>query len=491
MDVIERFSRVVSQYGDKAAVHAKNEKVTFAELDSLSRKYASCFSRIAAPRVVVGYPQGTRAYAAMFGAMLCGGCYAPINSSAPRDKVASICGTFDPQVAVGTDAMLAEFAIAAPKALLLRSEEVDAAPVFLGTGARHQVAYVIFTSGSTGQPKGVMISHRAMSHYLDWVVSSKLFDPNDRVSQYTNIAFDVSVLDIFGSLCSGATIVPFVSRGDRVMPAQAVRREAVTVWVSVPSVISLMARANQLTAENMASVRRLFFAGEPLHETHCQGIFAAKSSVEIWNAYGPTETTVTMTWLPLTAASYASAVRSCVALGDCIPGMHVRLLGGPSANEGEIVIFGPQVADGYWNSPEQTQRVFRDAELDGVSTPAYFSGDWGRMVDGRLYFESRIDHQVKVNGYRIELNEVAAAIRSLGWREVVVLKLEGELTAIIEDKSGAEVSAVESDIHLRLQDKLDRYAIPSRILTLPEFPRTHNDKTDLKALAALAQPRPL
>jgi acyl-coenzyme A synthetase/AMP-(fatty) acid ligase len=105
-----------------------------------------------------------------------------------------------------------------------------------------------------------------------------------------------------------------------------------------------------------------------------------------------------------------------------------------------------------------------------------------------LFFESRVDHQVKIHGFRIELNEVASAIRALGWEEVVVLKLNGELAAIIEDKTGTG-GPNPSELHARLCDKLDRYAIPSQFITVQAFPRNDNDKIDLKAVAALASNR--
>jgi D-alanine--poly(phosphoribitol) ligase subunit 1 len=282
-------------------------------------------------------------------------------------------------------------------------------------------------------------------------------------------------------------IVPLVSRGDRLMPAEAIQEHALTVWISTPSAVSLMMRMKQLTSRNLASVRRFFFVGEPLLETHVSGIFAVCPTAEIWNAYGPTEATVSMTCLKMTADSYATAVATSVALGDAIPGMELHILGGESADEGELVIVGPQLAEGYWNDPQQTARAFRTVDFSGTPKRAYFSGDWVRRVQGNVYFQSRLDHQVKIDGFRLELDEVAAAIRSLGWTEVVVMKLDGQLTAIVENKARIDAALIEKELHARLQLKLERYAIPSRFVSVAEFPRNLNDKIDMKALAKLVQ----
>jgi acyl-coenzyme A synthetase/AMP-(fatty) acid ligase len=166
----------------------------------------------------------------------------------------------------------------------------------------------------------------------------------------------------------------------------------------------------------------------------------------------------------------------------------LHLIGGDNANSGEIAIVGPQLAIGYWDDAEQTAKAFRGLDISGTCRRAYFSGDWARMTNGHLFFESRVDHQVKIHGFRIELNEVASAIRALGWEEVVVLKLNGELAAIIEDKTGTG-GPNPSELHARLCDKLDRYAIPSQFITVQAFPRNDNDKIDLKAVAALASNR--
>ncbi len=119
---------------------------------------------------------------------------------------------------------------------------------------------------------------------------------------------------------------------------------------------------------------------------------------------------------------------------------------------------------------------------------AYFSGDWVRRSEGRVYFESRIDHQVKIDGLRLELDEVAAAIRALGWPEVAVFKIDAHITAVLENPVELQTSEVN---HLRtsLQAKLERFAVPTRILAVQEFPRNQNDKIDLKALKTMAAAR--
>jgi len=487
MDVIDRFFATAASRGEHLAVQANVESVSYKELSLLSRKFACAFATNESPKVLIAYEQGPLAYAAMLGTMLAGGFYVPVSVNAPSEKIAAICASFRPTLIVGSDAMLGQLRRLAPLSIVIETAQIQAIEPYTVSVARNRIAYVIFTSGSTGQPKGVIISHIALAHYIDWVIDAHLFRASDRVSQYTNIAFDVSVLEIFGGLCAGATIIPFVSQSEKMYPAQLVKSRGITVWISVPSVIRLMMSAKQLTAIYLATVRRLFFAGEPLLEPYVEGIFTVRPDADIWNAYGPTETTVTMTCQRLEANSYSSVIRHSVALGDTIPGMEVHLIGGEAKDSGEIVIVGPQLADGYWNAPDQTAKAFRRIDINGRKTHAYFSGDWGEVVDGRLYFKNRIDDQVKINGVRIELGEVATAIRQLGFADVVVLKQDDELVAVIQAASGVTQELNPGEIKNLLLQKLDRYAVPSRFVAVSEFPRNQNDKTDLRAIAQLVE----
>jgi D-alanine--poly(phosphoribitol) ligase subunit 1 len=221
---------------------------------------------------------------------------------------------------------------------------------------------VTFTSGSTGLPKGVMVSRTALNHYVSWAIGADIVRPDDRVSQHPNIAFDVSVTDIYGALSQGATLFPIAGASDRLMPARMIQREGITVWNSVPSVVNLMMQAGEVTTAMLRSVRLFNFLGEPLLREQLRAIFAARPDVAVNNTYGPTEATVSMTHLRLTASDYEAVCTTSVALGEAIADMGLHLVGGSHPDEGELVITGPQLADGYWNDPERSAAVFRPLE---------------------------------------------------------------------------------------------------------------------------------
>jgi D-alanine--poly(phosphoribitol) ligase subunit 1 len=349
-------------------------------------------------------------------------------------------------------------------------------PRFAGRGARHETAYVIFTSGSTGTPKGVVVARSGLDHYVNWIGTSLQVGSSDRVSQYANVAFDLSVLEIYGALCFGASLHPAGGLGDRMMPARMVEREQLTIWISVPSVVGLMMQANEVTQENLGSIRRFVFCGEPLLGTQVEALFSACPDATVQNTYGPTEATVSMTSVVMTADSFAGECGSSVALGDPIKGMNLLLLGGPSADEGEIVIVGPQVALGYWQDPVKTDKAFRTVVQDGKVCRAYFTGDWAERREGRIFFKQRIDFQVKIKGFRIELDEIAAAIVASGFPNVCVFKHNERLVAVIEASASSPFN--DRALHQVLARRLESYAIPQDLRVIRRLPRNDNDKID-------------
>lgn len=482
-DVVDLFLDRASQQPAHPAVVTDDITIDYAAMENRVRRLAAIFAGRPQPKVVIALPQGADAYAAMFAAALAGGFYAPLNLNSPQDKLARIVTMVEPDFIVGEAHLTALLKQHAPRAVVVDPADLSKTETFAGRGARHELAYVIFTSGSTGTPKGVMIPRVALDHYVGWTIRSMRIGPSDRVSQHPNIAFDVSVMDTYGALCSGAALYPLIGAGDRLRPAGFIERHRLTIWISVPSVVSLMMQAGDVTPENLKSLRRLVFCGEPLLREHLDALFAACPDTLVENSYGPTETTVTMTSLPLKAGRYADACRTSVALGDPIPDMDVYLVGGPHQNEGEIVITGPQVALGYWSDPERSAQSFRTISVGGRQVRAYFSGDWAERHGRHIFFKERVDFQVKIHGYRIELDEIAGVIRDNGWPVVCVFKRKESLVAFIERRGDRtlDLAALRSALARRLEP----YAIPEYIRLIDRIPRTENDKLDRAAVMAL------
>ena len=481
-DTVDLFLAAAKTQRLRPAVRTGSQFVSYAQLEERARRVAHAVAQRQGPRVLIALPQSADAYAAMLGVAMGGGYYAPVNPASAPEKIRRIVRSFEPHFVIaaadGGEALLAD----APAADLLTPQQINQSPRLDGRGLRHELAYVIFTSGSTGEPKGVVISRAALDHYVDWLVDHIGVAPTDIVSQHPSIAFDLSVMDIFAALCCGAALCPLASPGDRLMPARVIARERITVWISVPSVISLMVQARQADAEHLATLRLLAICGEPQLPEHLQAIFSACPDARVLNTYGPTETTVSVTSLALSAETYPQYGSRTVAIGPAIPGMDIRLLGGANPDEGEIVIRGPQLANGYWRDREQTDRAFRTIVVDGRPMRAYFTGDWAERVNGQVYFRRRIDSQVKVKGLRLELDEIAAAIRSLGFAEACVTMRRDEIVAVIE---GASSDLDEAALRRALAMKLETHALPARCIGVASLPRNENDKIDRLAVEQL------
>ncbi len=483
MDPLDRFTRAAAAHGDRTAVAMGKTVTSYAQLYARALGMASLFCEFREPKVLICAAPGPGAYAAMLGAGLAGGYYIPLNVEAPAAKLCAVAQMVAPDVIVCAEGLASQLLAAAPTAMVVDPE--DSRSATLAERPRHRLAYVIFTSGSTGAPKGVVVSRLALTHFVDWVESAFDPTPDDVWAQYSNLGFDISATDIYGALCFGGRVHPVVSTTDRLFPARMVSREGVTIWNSVPSAVFLMMKSRDLTSRNLASLRLMNFCGEPLLPEHLKAIFAARPDLVVQNTYGPTEATVSVTQAKMSAQDYQSFCTQSVALGHAIPNMTLHIVGGREADEGEIVILGPQLAEGYWNDPAKTAEVFRTVELDGAVHRGYYTGDWVQRIDDQIYFKHRKDSQVKIRGFRIELDEVEAAIRNAGWPVAVAMKLGEDLVAVVESQAGAALHAV--DVMSRLSLALERYALPSRIYEIPAMPLTENGKIDRRGAADWAR----
>jgi D-alanine--poly(phosphoribitol) ligase subunit 1 len=454
-------------------------QTSYGALKRMVSHFAQLFAVSARePRVVICAPQCAETYAAMFASLMAGGFYVPLNDKAGANRIKTALSEINPDVIVGDSATLEKLQGFSSDVTLINLNTVfDAYDVGIVQRPPHRLAYIMFTSGSTGTPKGAMISQDALNHYIDWAVDAMELHQDDRLSQHPNIGFDLSVLDIYGALCSGAALVPLNDPLDRLFPARAIRKHGITVWNSVPSVMGIMLTSGDLTAKNVSSLRLISFCGEPLLLQHLEGIFDVLPDIIVHNTYGPTEATVSCTLLRLTKQNFRHHAKSSMGFGEAIEGMSLTIEGGQ--DEGELLIAGVQLADGYWNDPDRTALSFFSKDDGGLSRRYYRSGDFVEKIEAGLFFKERRDHQVKIKGYRIELNEISSQIRRFGhlYAETIV---DGQaIICFVEgEKDGQKHAALLDQLEL----SLEVYMQPQHILYIKTFPRNTNDKIDMAAL---------
>ena len=427
--------------------------------------------------------KSTELYVAMLAVLKAGAAYVPLDVSFPAERVAFIlsdCGarlllTTGPAPApgewTGTALNLHQRPANSPGSL-----PAEPAPGL----SPDSPAYVIYTSGTTGQPKGVVLPHRSICHLVQ--AEQALFQPtpDDRVAQSFSVAFDASLEEIWLAWAAGAALVPVpdeVMKAPDALPAF-LQTQGVTVFSTVPTLLSLL-------DTTVDTVHLLILGGEVCPPE----LLAAWSEAgrRIVNTYGPTEATVIAT-----SADFVPG--RPLTIGRPVPGYIVRLLdqAGQAVApglEGEICIGGAALATGYLNRPELTASKFieADAQQPALRGRFYRTGDLGRFTaSGEVEFLGRIDTQVKLRGYRIELAEIESLLLQFpGVRNAAVALKTGpddvpRLIAYLILAAGYEFQ--EAEYRTFLRTRLAAYMVPALFVEMGSFPALTSGKVDRKAL---------
>jgi D-alanine--poly(phosphoribitol) ligase subunit 1 len=353
--------------------------------------------------------------------------------------------------------------------------------------AEEDPAYLLFTSGSTGVPKGVLVPYSAVFHYVVEMKRLLGTHPEDRFSQFFDPSFDLSVHDMLVCWASGACLVPVPEYKLRYLDDM--RALGVTVWFAVPSSVPLLERTGQLKPGSLPSLRLSLFCGEALLAQHVAAWRMAAPQSRILNLYGPTEATIAVSAHEVGPADPAEPI---VPIGVPFGGNRLLLLD-PETGEiqadgvGELAIAGPQLATGYWRDEALTRLRFPEiVDHAGQPTRIYRTGDRARTDAGIWHFLGRLDNEIKIHGYRINLLEIEAVLTELAEASLAVVlpSVQGELGSVelIGLVTGSEIDTTE--ILRRCRAALPSYMWPTAIRHVDTFARLPNGKIDRRTLAA-------
>lgn len=350
------------------------------------------------------------------------------------------------------------------------------------------LAYILFTSGSTGKPKGVMVPTGAVDALLRAMEQQFPVSSDDHFAETTEISFDLSVYNMFATWRAGASL-HIVPATQALAPAKFIRDHAITVWLSVPSIAVFMKKMGLLTPQAFPNMRLSFFAGEPLLESVARHWQEACPKATIANLYGPTEATVVV--IGEVFGPNCSRTRDCIAIGKPFPGVSAGVIDAdgkvlPPGAAGELVLAGSQLALGYFRDVEQTAARF--LSLRGQTW--YRTGDLCTQdTNGTFHYWGRIDNQVKITGYRVELEDVESHLREVADCDAVAAVpwpiRDGTAHGIIAFMVPNGVS--ESQIKLRMQARVPSYMVPTRVHFLPEIPRNSSGKVNRNVLLEMIE----
>jgi amino acid adenylation domain-containing protein len=346
-------------------------------------------------------------------------------------------------------------------------------------------AYLLFTSGSTGTPKGVAVSQSNVVAYMEYAARRFGIHAGDRCSQNFDLTFDLSVHDLFTCWNAGATLCPYIEQ--TLTPATLIDEKELTCWFSVPSVAMFASKLRLLQPGAFPTLRWSLFCGEALASSLATAWQEAANNSILENLYGPTEATIAITHYRWDSArSAAECVGGLVPIGWPFDGQHVcvvneQLAPVPTGESGELCLGGSQVTSGYLNDPEKTARAF--VRLSHSADRVWYrTGDLVRQDErGCLFYLGRRDFQVKINGYRVELQEIDLVLREAARTELAVAipwpLSDGSASGIVGVLSGSD-PVHDEKIIAACESRLPRYMVPNRIYHFPQIPLNVNGKID-------------
>jgi len=483
------FEAQAAQAPDATGVEFGADSLSYRELNDRANQLARYLSHLGAgaeTRIALCVERTVDMVVAMLGILKTGAAYVPLDPNYPAERLNYIFQDSGSQILLTQRALGSQFTSFSGKVVLLDAEwgdiDCNRPQNTERTVQPENLAYIIYTSGSTGKPKGVAITQGNVAMFIRW--AQEIFPAKELscVLASTSLCFDLSVFEIFVTLCSGGRVLVVENGLDL---ATIAADKAVTLVNTVPSIMRELVRMNAIPA----SVQTVNIAGEALPIDLVRAIYATSSVARINNLYGPSESTTYSTYALLPREHTGQAV----PIGKAITNTQVYILNRwlqpmPEGVTGELYIGGAGLARGYFNRPDLTAERFLPNPFSTIPGERFYrTGDLVRLMsDGNLEFLGRADHQVKVRGHRIELGEIESALEEHDSvdQAVVVVREDGrEGKRLVAYLAGTDKKQSTLN-HLKehLKSRLPLYMVPDVIVPLPSMPLTANGKVDRRRL---------
>lgn len=470
----------------KLAVIGENGEISWTQFEARVNEFCTFFKekgwdQLKFPVILYGHKQ-LEMIVAIYGLMQLEVPYIPADVIYPKERIESIKQISKTNLIINCSEETLDFeqvsilSFRENTLTLLRESDM----LFADRKPADPLVYLIFTSGSTGEPKGVQISTQAVQDFTQWMSTDFGFKPHDVFVNIAVLSFDLSVYELMSFGAVGATLLlnsKAVSENPDLL-MERVHKYQGTIWVSTPSFSFIYSRIEDVSP--LDSLRYFLFCGELLPHSLAKVLVEKFPKAIVYNTYGPTEATVATTMIRIDSEILEK--HPVLPVGKSKPRSQILI------DQDEIVIVGKNVSLGYLNRPDLNAEKF--ISINGER--AFKTGDQGYLEDGILFFKGRNDDQVKLHGFRIELNEITSVLNDLSFvlqAETIPLKRNGEvkkIVSLVQLKSGAEKDKDwKTELIAGLNSKLPYYMIPSDFKIIDKMPLNQNGKADKKMLEQL------
>lgn len=508
-----KFKDIAKKNYDRVAIKfCDSTSITFLKLDELSDRIANLLikKKILKNQVIAIQNDKTAfGYAIILACLKLGIIYTNFDNTNPKERLNKIFDTAKPALVI-SDSELAEHIVElcqeknieyfdyskinSQKELEEVKSKLDLKIVESVIGS--DPAYIMFTSGSTGIPKGVLIKQESILNFIDWGRVNYNITKEDTLTNVNPIYFDNSVFDFYCSIFNEASLAAFskdiIAQPKKML--ELIDEMKCTFWFSVPSFLIYLTNLKLLNKDTFKTIRAFSFGGEGYPKEALKKLYDLYSEKsEFFNVYGPTEGTCICSAYKLSDEDFVN-MHGLPTLGNIAPNFDYLIIdeNNKPSKLGELHLIGPQLALGYYNDKERTEKSFvNNPYISNFEQKMYKTGDLvEEKEDGKLYFIGRADNQIKHMGYRIELEEIEAGLIKIPYiKQCAVVhgktdKGFSRLIAYIATDSDVEQKQLRDE----LRKILPEYMIPNLFELMKELPKNQNgkiDRVELKKLSGL------